>query len=80
MVRHRICRNLLSSQTFTVKGMSSSVDSAFAQSYRGYRNRLGLEKSPYLLQHASNPVDWYHFAKVLKYQTLKSFFVHCACL
>ncbi|MCS1351742.1 thioredoxin domain-containing protein [Mechercharimyces sp. CAU 1602] len=24
-----------------------------------YKNRLGEEKSPYLLQHASNPVDWY---------------------
>jgi len=23
------------------------------------RNRLGLETSPYLLQHADNPVDWY---------------------
>jgi uncharacterized protein YyaL (SSP411 family) len=23
------------------------------------RNRLALEKSPYLLQHANNPVDWY---------------------
>jgi uncharacterized protein YyaL (SSP411 family) len=23
------------------------------------RNRLALEKSPYLLQHAANPVDWY---------------------
>src|SRR5512134_1917519 len=22
-------------------------------------NRLGAEKSPYLLQHAENPVDWY---------------------
>src|ERR1700731_3190791 len=22
-------------------------------------NRLGIEKSPYLLQHAHNPVDWY---------------------
>jgi len=22
-------------------------------------NRLGREKSPYLLQHAENPVDWY---------------------
>lgn len=22
-------------------------------------NRLALEKSPYLLQHATNPVDWY---------------------
>ncbi|KAK3855356.1 hypothetical protein Pcinc_038240 [Petrolisthes cinctipes] len=25
----------------------------------GSGNRLGLEKSPYLLQHASNPVHWY---------------------
>lgn len=22
-------------------------------------NRLGQEKSPYLLQHAHNPIDWY---------------------
>lgn len=22
-------------------------------------NRLSLERSPYLLQHATNPVDWY---------------------
>ena len=27
--------------------------------YNGHRNRLGLEKSPYLLQHADNPVDWF---------------------
>lgn len=25
----------------------------------GHTNRLGQEKSPYLLQHAHNPVDWY---------------------
>jgi len=24
-----------------------------------HSNRLALEKSPYLLQHAHNPVDWY---------------------
>jgi hypothetical protein len=24
-----------------------------------YTNKLLLEKSPYLLQHAHNPVDWY---------------------
>jgi len=24
-----------------------------------YKNRLANEKSPYLLQHADNPVDWY---------------------
>jgi len=27
--------------------------------YNKHRNRLGLEKSPYLLQHSDNPVNWY---------------------
>ncbi len=27
------------------------------------QNRLALEKSPYLLQHADNPVDWYPWAE-----------------
>jgi len=31
---------------------------AFSEGTR-YRNRLAREKSPYLLQHANNPVDWY---------------------
>jgi len=36
-----------------------------------HSNRLALEKSPYLLQHADNPVDWYPwgedaFKKALK--------------
>src|SRR5215470_7854710 len=26
-------------------------------------NRLGLERSPYLLQHAHNPVDWYSWGE-----------------
>ena len=26
-------------------------------------NRLNQEKSPYLLQHATNPVDWYPWGK-----------------
>ena len=29
----------------------------------GHRNRLRFEKSPYLLQHAGNPVDWYPWGK-----------------
>jgi uncharacterized protein YyaL (SSP411 family) len=29
------------------------------QPYAGAVNRLGTEPSPYLLQHADNPVDWY---------------------
>lgn len=28
-----------------------------------YTNRLALEKSPYLLQHAHNPVDWYPWSE-----------------
>lgn len=27
--------------------------------FSNYKNRLGLEKSPYLLQHANNPIDWF---------------------
>jgi uncharacterized protein YyaL (SSP411 family) len=27
--------------------------------YSGPRNRLAAETSPYLQQHAGNPVDWY---------------------
>jgi len=27
--------------------------------FHGFHNRLGLERSPYLLQHANNAVDWY---------------------
>ncbi|CAK9826502.1 Spermatogenesis-associated protein 20 [Anthophora retusa] len=34
---------------------TSNLKSAEAQK----KNRLGTEKSPYLLQHATNPVDWY---------------------
>ena len=28
-----------------------------------YQNRLIFEKSPYLLQHADNPVDWYSWGE-----------------
>ncbi len=32
---------------------------AESKKLKGKTNRLGREKSPYLLQHANNPVDWY---------------------
>jgi uncharacterized protein YyaL (SSP411 family) len=32
---------------------------AVTPSAKNFRNRLASEKSPYLLQHAGNPVDWY---------------------
>ena len=37
--------------------MASTSDSKSKQEEK--KNRLALEKSPYLLQHAANPVDWY---------------------
>ena len=33
--------------------------SNYAQEHQGAANRLIHESSPYLLQHAYNPVDWY---------------------
>jgi uncharacterized protein YyaL (SSP411 family) len=39
------------------KGMNDSIDSASDKDKR--YNRLFFEKSPYLLQHAHNPVDWF---------------------
>jgi hypothetical protein len=38
---------------------TSSPGSADTKSQHGYTNRLIHEKSPYLLLHAHNPVDWY---------------------
>lgn len=41
--------------TFQVRTMATASTS----DSKGKENRLALEKSPYLLQHATNPVDWY---------------------
>jgi len=35
------------------------IAAALSQPLESKVNRLGTEKSPYLLQHANNPVDWY---------------------
>src|SRR5947208_1273618 len=35
------------------------ADTSAPPQERGTQNRLAHEKSPYLLQHAHNPVDWY---------------------
>jgi uncharacterized protein len=43
--------------TWLVTSTDALAESAPAPS--GYTNRLAREKSPYLLQHAHNPVDWY---------------------
>lgn len=45
------------SQTFV--SMSANMASSNVENVAQKTNRLALEKSPYLLQHAKNPVDWY---------------------
>ncbi|RZC33509.1 spermatogenesis-associated protein 20 [Asbolus verrucosus] len=42
-------------ESLLAKKMSSEASTSGAHK----TNRLALEKSPYLLQHATNPVDWY---------------------
>ena len=51
LVSHRIC------SVAAVIGFAFSVHSRAAE--ERFTNRLIHEKSPYLLQHAHNPVDWY---------------------
>ncbi len=56
-------RHMISSFRFGVLALTWLVTSSdsFAEPTRGpeHTNRLAQEKSPYLLQHAHNPVDWY---------------------
>ena len=40
-------------------GMAKSIEAADSGEKKGEPNRLIRSKSPYLLQHAYNPVDWY---------------------
>ena len=44
-------------QYSSVKGPSRPEDLSSSRSLK--MNKLGQEKSPYLLQHAGNPVNWY---------------------
>ena len=41
----------------------SQTDSKFEKVPDIKMNRLANEQSPYLLQHANNPVDWYPWGK-----------------
>ncbi|GMH31017.1 hypothetical protein Nepgr_032860 [Nepenthes gracilis] len=42
-----------------VLSMAEQASNSSSQSQRRYSNRLASEHSPYLLQHAHNPVNWY---------------------
>ncbi|CAL7940875.1 unnamed protein product [Xylocopa violacea] len=52
---NRVNQRLLSFSLFANMATTSNQKNTQVQK----RNRLSLEKSPYLLQHATNPVDWY---------------------
>ena len=39
-------------------------------------NRLKYEKSPYLLQHAENPVDWYAWGEEAFQKAKKEWILH----
>src|SRR5207302_436177 len=53
------CSLLSGSRRSSQAPSSSSAGCAGAGSYGACMNRLAQETSPYLLQHAENPVDWY---------------------
>ncbi|MEO1128844.1 MAG: DUF255 domain-containing protein [Planctomycetota bacterium] len=55
MRRHLLLAAGLSTAILVAHGVSMASDPTVADG----RNRLAAETSPYLLQHASNPVDWY---------------------
>jgi len=68
---------VFSANPVIAEGASSSIEIFLAeQKAKGSKaNRLSNEKSPYLLQHAHNPVDWYPwgdeaFAKARKEEKL----------
>src|SRR5687767_8542708 len=44
-------------------GAEKSAKEGKLESKHSYTNRLAREKSPYLLQHQYNPVDWYPWGK-----------------
>lgn len=58
---NRSNRNSSLSLLLSVRMASTSKSSAKNTSHSSAKklNRLSLEKSPYLLQHATNPVEWY---------------------
>jgi len=48
-----------------------------ATKHATYFNRLASAKSPYLQQHATNPVDWYEFEEVALQRAKEENKVNC---
>lgn len=54
--RHYLELNLL--RKMASSSGNEGVEGSSEEEKPKFQNRLALERSPYLLQHASNPVDW----------------------
>ena len=50
--------NLTSSRILSKAGSIATMATGVDAPTKKHQNRLAKEKSPYLLQHANNPVDW----------------------
>src|SRR5690349_21512824 len=50
---------LILTQTWSESNPEKKTDMSSASQPHRHTNRLAREKSPYLLQHQHNPVDWY---------------------
>lgn len=55
----RLAATVLSLLSFVAAGAETSPPSVKPDTAPQHTNRLSKEKSPYLLQHQHNPVDWY---------------------
>ncbi len=59
VVNFNFYKNNNQSRTRTMASSTGSTSTSTSSSKKGAKlNRLQHEKSPYLLQHQSNPVDW----------------------
>lgn len=58
-----------------VAGTCRTMASGESPPSKERRNRLANEKSPYLLQHASNPVDWWVLVISLRNKNLDQIFI-----
>ena len=63
MVRYQQIGLLLITLVFSGCTSKTKADSHYDKSKGSKMNRLANEQSPYLLQHADNPVDWYPWGK-----------------
>ncbi|KAF5282492.1 hypothetical protein FQR65_LT14262 [Abscondita terminalis] len=56
---HKFTNAAFRNRSFSAGQQIAAIRNMSGASASKHKNRLALEKSPYLLQHATNPVDWY---------------------